>query len=71
MQSQKSCRLQEKEIVCSCSSSKPISQNGLWRRDLVLFGISSSVSLVFPSTGKLIFGLLASYLFGLLIFFFA
>ncbi|KAJ4707987.1 PsbP family [Melia azedarach] len=52
VQSQKSCRLQEKEIVCSCSSSKPISQNGLWRRDLVLFGISSSVSLVFPSTGS-------------------
>ncbi|KAL5783205.1 hypothetical protein ACOSP7_008234 [Xanthoceras sorbifolium] len=53
VQSQKSCRLQEKLIVCSCVGSKPTSQNGFRRRDLVLFSLSSSMSLVFPSPGSL------------------
>ncbi|KAJ0091119.1 hypothetical protein Patl1_12834 [Pistacia atlantica] len=53
VQSQRSFRLQEKVIVCSSASTKPISRNGIWRRDLVLFGLSSSVSLVFPSSGSL------------------
>ncbi|XP_044471202.1 psbP domain-containing protein 5, chloroplastic [Mangifera indica] len=53
LQSQRICRLQEKLIVCSSPSTKPISKNGIWRRDLLLFGLSSSVSLVFPSSGSL------------------
>ncbi|TXG62079.1 hypothetical protein EZV62_013442 [Acer yangbiense] len=53
VKSQRSCRLQEKLIVSCCENSKPTSQNGFWRRDLVLFSLSSSVSLVLPSPGSL------------------
>lgn len=52
--SEKNCKLKEKITVRSCasSSSKPISVEGIFRRDLVLFGLSSSMSIVFPSSGK-------------------
>ncbi|KGN63133.2 psbP domain-containing protein 5, chloroplastic [Cucumis sativus] len=39
--------------VCSTSISKPTSENGLSRRDLLLFGLTSSVALSFPSLGSL------------------
>ncbi|ESR63812.1 hypothetical protein CICLE_v10009098mg [Citrus x clementina] len=52
VQGQKNCRLNNKAIVCSCASSKPIQQNGFCRRDLVLFGLSSSLSLGFPTPGS-------------------
>jgi len=38
---------------CACSSSDPSLQNGFCRRDLVLFGLSSSLSIAFPSSGEL------------------
>lgn len=38
--------------VCSTSISKPTSENGLSRRDLLLFGLTSSVALSFPSLGQ-------------------
>lgn len=52
--SEKNCKLKEKITVRSCasSSSKPISVEGIFRRDLVLFGLSSSMSIVFPSSGS-------------------
>ncbi|KAL9440150.1 hypothetical protein AB3S75_018916 [Citrus x aurantiifolia] len=53
VQGQKNCRLNNKAIVCSCASSKPIQQNGFCRRDLVLFGLSSSLSLGFPTPGSI------------------
>ncbi|XP_050214744.1 psbP domain-containing protein 5, chloroplastic isoform X2 [Mercurialis annua] len=40
---QKKCKLKEKMMTCSCS----------FRRDLLLFGLSSSLSLAFPSPGSL------------------
>ncbi|EEF45948.1 psbP domain-containing protein 5, chloroplastic isoform X2 [Ricinus communis] len=49
---QKRCKLKEKIMVCSCSS-KPTSFNGFLRRDFVLFGLSSSMSFVFPTSGSL------------------
>ncbi|KAK9208008.1 hypothetical protein WN944_000359 [Citrus x changshan-huyou] len=52
VQGQKNCRLNNKAKVCSCASSKPIQQNGFCRRDLVLFGLSSSLSLGFPTPGS-------------------
>lgn len=53
--SQKKCKLKEKIMACSCacSSSDPSLQNGFCRRDLVLFGLSSSLSIAFPSSGIL------------------
>lgn len=53
--SQKKCKLKEKIMACSCacSSSDPSLQNGFCRRDLVLFGLSSSLSIAFPSSGEL------------------
>ncbi|KAL9443095.1 hypothetical protein AB3S75_016449 [Citrus x aurantiifolia] len=53
VQGQKNCRLNNKAIVCSCASSKPIQQNGFCRRDLVLFGLSSSLFLGFPTPGSI------------------
>ncbi|GAV89204.1 PsbP domain-containing protein [Cephalotus follicularis] len=53
---QKKCRLSDKILVCnSCASAslKPSSQFEFCRRDLLLFGLSSSLSLLFPSSGSL------------------
>ncbi|KAF8400747.1 hypothetical protein HHK36_014047 [Tetracentron sinense] len=47
---QEKCRLPEKIQASSCSSSIPTSQNGFAKRDLMLFGLSSSVSMFFPSS---------------------
>ncbi|KAJ6406313.1 PSBP DOMAIN-CONTAINING PROTEIN 5 CHLOROPLASTIC [Salix viminalis] len=53
--SQKKCKLKEKIMACSCacSSSDPSLQNRFCRRDLMLFGLSSSLSIAFPSSGIL------------------
>ncbi|KAM7513203.1 hypothetical protein LguiB_012078 [Lonicera macranthoides] len=46
---QKKCRLREKFFTCSsCSSSNPSFQNEFYRRNLMLFSLSSSVASVFP-----------------------
>ncbi|XWS17023.1 hypothetical protein CRYUN_Cryun33cG0031900 [Craigia yunnanensis] len=43
-----------KKITMCCSvPSKPNSQKVLWRRDLLLFALSSSLSTLFPSSGCL------------------
>ncbi|GMI97606.1 PsbP domain protein 5 [Hibiscus trionum] len=46
-------RFHEKITVCCSFASKPTSQNVLWRRDLLLFALSSSLSTYFPSSGCL------------------
>ncbi|XP_012078610.1 psbP domain-containing protein 5, chloroplastic isoform X1 [Jatropha curcas] len=52
--SEKKCRLKNKIMMRSCvASSKPTSINGFSRRDLVLFCLSSSMSIAFPSLGSL------------------
>ncbi|KAJ6330083.1 hypothetical protein OIU76_008837 [Salix suchowensis] len=53
--SQKKCKLKEKIMACSCacSSSEPSLQNRFCRRDLMLFGLSSSLSMALPSSGIL------------------
>ncbi|KAJ9168363.1 hypothetical protein P3X46_019899 [Hevea brasiliensis] len=55
--SEKKCKLKEKILIRSCasssSSSKPNSLDGFFRRDFVLFGLSSSISIFFPSLGSL------------------
>ncbi|XP_057985937.1 psbP domain-containing protein 5, chloroplastic isoform X5 [Hevea brasiliensis] len=56
--SEKKCKLKEKILTRSCassssSSSKPNSLDGFFRRDFVLFGLSSSISIFFPSLGSL------------------
>ncbi|XP_021893465.1 psbP domain-containing protein 5, chloroplastic isoform X2 [Carica papaya] len=50
---QKNSRLHEKFISCSFSPSKLASSDGFCRRDLLLFGLSSSLSLLFPFSGTL------------------
>lgn len=46
------CKLGKRVVACSCDSSRPTFQNGLCRRDFILFGVSSSiVTTVFPSSG--------------------
>ncbi|KAJ7966105.1 PsbP family [Quillaja saponaria] len=45
--------ISEKSRNCSCGASKPITKNGLCRRDLVLFGLTSSVSIMLPFSGVL------------------
>lgn len=47
---QKKCRLREK--IFTCSSSNPSFQNEFYRRDLMLFSLSSSVASVFPISGN-------------------
>lgn len=49
---QKICKVNKKFVVCCCESSKPISQNGFYRRDILLFGIGASVASVFPVEGS-------------------
>ncbi|XP_041022855.1 psbP domain-containing protein 5, chloroplastic-like isoform X2 [Juglans microcarpa x Juglans regia] len=49
----KKCRKHEKFQICACAASKPTLENEFCRRDLVLFGLSSSLSVVFPSSGSL------------------
>ena len=49
--SQKKCGLPEKIISCSCVPSRPTSQIGFSRRELMLFGFSSSGALFFPPSG--------------------
>ncbi|XWS73050.1 hypothetical protein CRYUN_Cryun02cG0092400 [Craigia yunnanensis] len=46
-------KFHEKIRVCCGIASKPTSQNMLWRRDLLLFALSSSLSTLFPSSGCL------------------
>ncbi|EOY31356.1 Mog1/PsbP/DUF1795-like photosystem II reaction center PsbP family protein [Theobroma cacao] len=46
-------RLHEKITVCYSLPSKPTSQDVLWRRDLLLFALSSSLCTVLPSSGCL------------------
>ncbi|CAK7353468.1 unnamed protein product [Dovyalis caffra] len=52
---QKKCKLKKKsmEFSCACSSSEPSLQNGFCRRDLMLFGLTSSLSTALPSSGIL------------------
>ncbi|GKB28529.1 PsbP domain-containing protein 5, chloroplastic [Tanacetum coccineum] len=49
---QKIRKINKKFVVCCCESSKPISQNGFYRRDIFLFGIGASVASVFPVEGS-------------------
>ena len=49
----KKCRIRDKFQPCAFATSEPTSQNGFCRRDLVLFGLSSSFSLIFPTLGNL------------------
>lgn len=49
---QKEWQLHEKITACSVSPEKPSSQNGVCKRELVLFGLSSSLTVVFPSSGS-------------------
>nr|XP_023870440.1 psbP domain-containing protein 5, chloroplastic [Quercus suber]POE88803.1 psbp domain-containing protein 5, chloroplastic [Quercus suber] len=49
----KKCRIHDKFQPCAFATSEPTSQNGFCRRDLVLFGLSSSFSLIFPTLGSL------------------
>ncbi|CBI20935.3 hypothetical protein VitviT2T_004703 [Vitis vinifera] len=51
MVNQKKCGLPEKIISCSCVPSRPNSKIGFYRRDLILFGFSSSAALIFPPSG--------------------
>ncbi|KAL7187546.1 hypothetical protein ACSBR1_037594 [Camellia fascicularis] len=45
-------RLLEKTPVCLCAPSNATLQNGIFfRRDLMLFGFSSSLALIFPQSG--------------------
>ncbi|EXC20796.1 PsbP domain-containing protein 5 [Morus notabilis] len=37
---------------CSSVASEPTSQHGFWRRDFLLFGLSSSLLSLFPSSGS-------------------
>ncbi|KAE8705912.1 PsbP domain-containing protein 5 [Hibiscus syriacus] len=46
-------RFHENITVCCSFASKPTSQNVIWRRDLLLFALSSSLSAHFPSSGCL------------------
>ncbi|XP_040989858.1 psbP domain-containing protein 5, chloroplastic-like [Juglans microcarpa x Juglans regia] len=48
----KKCRIREKLQICACDTFESITENGFSRRDLVLFGLSYSLSLVFPSLGS-------------------
>ncbi|GMH06997.1 hypothetical protein Nepgr_008837 [Nepenthes gracilis] len=50
-QNQSKCKLADKFIACSSISSRPTSQIGLCKRDLLLFGFSSSLNFFFPSSG--------------------
>ncbi|GMQ03324.1 hypothetical protein CsSME_00049166 [Camellia sinensis var. sinensis] len=48
----KKFRLLEKTPVCLCAPSNATLQNGIFfRRDLMLFGFSSSLALIFPQSG--------------------
>ena len=49
----KKCSIRDKFQPCAFATSEPTSQNGFCRRDLVLFGLSSSFSLIFPTLGNL------------------
>lgn len=46
------CRRMRRTTAILSDSSRPFSQNGILRRDLMFFGLSSSLSLVFPTLGK-------------------
>ncbi|KAG2700005.1 hypothetical protein I3760_07G213700 [Carya illinoinensis] len=48
----KKCRIREKLQICGCDNSESATENGFSRRDLVLFSLSYSLSLVFPSLGS-------------------
>lgn len=56
----KKCRIREKLQICGCDNSESATENGFSRRDLVLFSLSYSLSLVFPSLGTLSFHLTGS-----------
>ncbi|XVE63568.1 hypothetical protein DITRI_Ditri07aG0030800 [Diplodiscus trichospermus] len=51
--SNQSKKFPKKIRVCCCFPAKPSSQNVLWRRDLLFFALSSSLSTLFPSSGCL------------------
>ncbi|KAF3447214.1 hypothetical protein FNV43_RR12394 [Rhamnella rubrinervis] len=53
MMHHKNCRLHDMFQPCLSASSNPTSQNGFYRRDLVLSSLSSSVLILFPSSGSL------------------
>ncbi|KAH7524774.1 hypothetical protein FEM48_Zijuj06G0154900 [Ziziphus jujuba var. spinosa] len=53
MMNHKNRRLHDMFRPCSTSSSNPTSQNGFVRRDLMLFGLSSSALVLFPSSGSI------------------
>jgi hypothetical protein len=53
MLNHKKCRIHGKLQRFACATSTPTSQNGFCRRDLVLFGLSSSLSIMLPSLGTL------------------
>lgn len=49
---QQICKSSKKFVSCSCESSEPTSQNGFFRRDIVLLGFTASVATVFPVEGS-------------------
>ncbi|XP_062164383.1 psbP domain-containing protein 5, chloroplastic [Alnus glutinosa] len=53
MLNHKKCRIRGKFQGFACATSTPTSQNGFCRRDLVLFGLSSSLSIMLPSLDSL------------------
>lgn len=53
MLNHKKCTIHGKSQVFACATSTPTSQNGFCRRDLVLFGLSSSLSIILPSLDSL------------------
>ncbi|XP_059460893.1 psbP domain-containing protein 5, chloroplastic [Corylus avellana] len=53
MLNHKKCRIHGKLQGIACATSTPTSQNGFCRRDLVLFGLSSSLSIMLPSLDSL------------------
>ncbi|MFS7913415.1 putative photosystem II [Helianthus anomalus] len=49
---QKICKSSNKFVVYCCKASEPIFQNGVSRRDTVLFGLATTVATMFPIEGS-------------------
>ncbi|KAI7730717.1 hypothetical protein M8C21_017423 [Ambrosia artemisiifolia] len=52
LSNQKICKSSNKFMVYCCKSSEPIIKNGIFRRDIVLFGAAATVATVFPIEGS-------------------
>lgn len=50
-----STKFHQKTTLCCSVASKPTSPNVLWRRDLLLLALSSSLSTHFPSSGTCLY----------------